>query len=97
MNLIKINLPYAKRHFQPEIKTRGGKFVSEDKTWTLPDTEDNRHFVALIEQPLAAPTYKERVQNVVMTCVELLNAVGKTKYKIVDVGERIVIEQATKE
>jgi hypothetical protein len=93
VNPIKINVPYAKRHFQSEIKARGGKFQVETKVWELPDSPDNQAFVELIRKPLGAPTHQERVANVVGTCIQLLNALGQTHFKVVQIGERIVIER----
>jgi len=91
---IEIHVPFAKRHLTNEIKMRGGKFSSEQKTWSLEDTPDNRALQEMIERPVAAPSPTERVKNVVSLSVDLLNALKIRQFKVREIGEQIVIESA---
>ena len=90
-NLIVI-VPYQRRHLTQEIKLRGGIFDSTTKTWTLADNQDNRVLADLIQKPLAGPTPEERAQNNANLAVALLNALRYRKYRLVESGNRIVLE-----
>ena len=92
MKTIELKIPYERRKLQAEIKHRGGAFNSKNKTWTLPDTEDNRALAHLIDLPLTAPTPEERVHNVALVAVDLLNEIKHRKYRLVDSGDTILIE-----
>ena len=90
-NLIVI-VPYQRRHLTQEIKLRGGKFATANKTWTLADNEDNRLLADLVQKPLAGPTPEERAHNIANLAVELLDALHHRKYRLVESGNRVVIE-----
>jgi hypothetical protein len=92
MNTIEITLPYQKRHLRPEIKERGGKFNTETKNWSIPDTAENRELAQLIQRPVIGPTAEDRVTNVASTCVDLLNGLKHRRYRLVEARDRIVIE-----
>jgi hypothetical protein len=92
MNTITLNLPYQKRHLVEEIKKRGGKFNRDVKTWSLPDTVENRALTDVIQRQISGPTPAERIANVAQTCAELLNAIGLRHYRVIEAGDRIVLE-----
>ena len=89
---IELTLPYAKRHLRFEIKDRGGRFNPDTKNWTLEDTSENRELVQLITKPVTGPTAAERIGNIANTCAELLTALKIRHYRVVEVGDRVVIE-----
>ena len=92
MNSIQIHLPYQQRHLNSEVKQRGGKFDSRSKLWSLPDTTENREFAELIRRPVSGPTAQDRVGNVAQTCVALLNALNHRNFRLIEAGDKIVIE-----
>ena len=92
MNTIEITVPYSKKHLVTEIKSAGGKFSPEAKIWILPDNQENRSLKELVERRLAGPSQNERVKNIANLTVDLLNALKYRQYKVVDVGDRIVLE-----
>jgi hypothetical protein len=92
MKTLELKIPYAKRKLHAEIKHRGGAFNAKNKTWTLPDTEDNRALAHLIDLPLTAPTPEERAHNVALVTVALLNEIKHRKYHLMESGDTILIE-----
>jgi hypothetical protein len=92
MKTIEIDIPFQKRYLRAEVKERGGKYNSETKMWYLADTGDNRELIELINRPVTGPTPDDRVANVASTSVELLNALKHRRYRLVEAGDRIVIE-----
>jgi hypothetical protein len=92
MNTIEVTIPYQKRHLQAQIKERGGKFDPNTKNWVIPDTAENREIAELIKRPVTGPMPEDRITNVANTCVELLNALKHRRYRLVESGNRIVIE-----
>jgi len=92
MSYLIIAVPFQKRHLTPEIKSRGGKFDPSAKTWSLKDNQDNRQLADLIQLPLTGPTPEERILNVAKTAVELLNSIKFREYRLIESGNRIVIE-----
>jgi len=92
MKTLELKIPYEKRKLHAEIKHRGGAFNAKNKTWTLPDTQDNRALAHLIDLPLTAPTPEERAHNVALVTVALLNEIKHRKYHLVESGDTILIE-----
>ncbi len=48
----------------------------------------------MIGRPIAAPTATERVRNVAAVTVELLNGLKYRNYRIIEAGDRLVIESS---
>jgi hypothetical protein len=92
MKTIELKIQYEKRKLQFEVKHRGGAFNAKNKTWTLPDTEDNRALAHLIDLPLTAPTPEERIHNVAQVAVALCNEIKHRKFHLVQSGDTILIE-----
>jgi hypothetical protein len=96
-NTFIVKLPYPFRHLLPEIKSRGGRFDSATKTWSLLDTAENRLLAnrlstAQSPPPTAAP--EERVRNVATVAVELLNGLQIGHFTLCETtADRVVIEQ----
>jgi len=93
MKTIEVTIEYARRHLQPEVRHRGGTFDPKTKKWNLPETPDNRALAHLIETPVSAPTLEERTRNVALVAVDLLNAIKPKRYRLVECGDRILIEE----
>jgi hypothetical protein len=91
-NLISINVPYAKRHILPELRINGGKFDSDTKTWILPDSPEARTLKEIAERRVAVPAPTERITNIAKLTIDLLNSLKYREFKIVEVGNRIVLE-----
>ena len=96
-NTLTLKLPYPFRHLLPEIKSRGGRFDSATKTWSLPDNAENRllaNQLSVAHQPPPTATPEERVRNVAATAVELLNALKLGHFTLCQTtADRVVIEQ----
>ena len=92
MKTVEIAIPYQKRHLQAHVKQLGGTYNPKGKNWIIPDNAETREFTQLIQRPLTGPTAEDRVTNVALTCVELLNAVKHRRYRLVESGDRILIE-----
>ncbi len=96
-NTLIIKLPYPFRHLLPEIKSRGGRFDSATKTWSLPDNAENRllaNQLSVAQQPPPTASPEERVRNVAATAVELLNALKLGHFTLCQTtADRVVIEQ----
>ncbi len=95
-NTITIKLPYPFRHLLPEIKSRGGRFDSATKTWSLADTPDNRALAGqlAVSQPSLPTAPEERIRNVAVVAVELLNGLQVGHFTLCETtADRVVIEQ----
>jgi len=95
-NILTFRLPYPLRHLTTEIKSRGGRFDSTSKTWSLPDNADNRlltdQLIVPSPKPNAVP--EERVREVATIAVELLNALKLGHFTLCETtSDRVVIEK----
>ena len=87
-----INVPYSKRHLLPELRINGGKFDPDTKTWVLPDSPEARTLKELADRRLAVPAPTERIANIAKLTIDLLNSLKYREFKIVEAGNRIVLE-----
>ena len=97
-NSLTIKLPYPMRHLSPEIKSRGGRFDSATKSWSLPDNAENRLLAGQLvaATPPNSVTPEERVRSVAATAVELLNALKLGQFTLCATTiDRVVIEKIT--
>jgi hypothetical protein len=94
---ITVKVPFTHRHLHGEIKVLGGRFNSELKTWSLPESDEARALAQKLSVPmpaLKAPP-SERVRNVVNTALDLLNGLRVGRFVLIEASEnRVVIERS---
>jgi hypothetical protein len=96
-NTITIRVPFALRHMLPDIKAAGGRFDSQSKTWTLPDTLVSRSVAEKFAPPPPRldETPEERVRSVSRVAADLLSGLNEGRFVIIEsTARRVVLEKA---